>query len=194
MEAASQVLRVGDFVDASLCEQMRNRYRGGEPALVTRANGVTSVDERSRRTLSVDADWESLAELEPRLTQLRPQLEQQFKTPLRGFQHPHFLCYRPGDFFRAHLDNADDPRQPNEIRARRVAVVLFLNGQSTRASPDTYRGGELVFYNPAATSPEQCRVALRGQQGLLVAFASSHLHEVLPVLQGQRFTIVTWFF
>lgn len=193
MGVGHEVLLVHHFLEAPLCETMRNRYRGGEAALVTRANGATSVDENARRTLSVAGDRQSLAELAPRLAALKPGLEERFETPLSGFQNPHFLCYRAGDFFRAHLDNANDPRQPIEITSRRVAIVIFLNGQSVHATDGKYRGGELVFYNPTAPSPDRTRILLRGEQGLLVAFAANHVHEVLPVLQGRRFTLVTWY-
>jgi SM-20-related protein len=32
-----------------------------------------------------------------------------------------------------------------------------------------------------------------GEPGLLVAFRSDTVHEVLPVTHGERFTVVSWF-
>lgn len=188
-----KVLLVRGFLDAETCMRLVGRYRGGEAATVTRADGRSMVDERSRKTLSVEADPQSLNEVATRLDALQSTVQAHFKTILRGHQNPHFLFYRPGDYFRAHLDNACDERQPGQIRSRRIAIVIFLNSQSATSSPGNYRGGELVFYDPNASSPERRRVLLRGEAGLLVAFQVNYVHEVLPVVQGNRYTIVTWY-
>jgi SM-20-related protein len=187
------VLLVRGFLDAETCTRLVGRYQVGEAATVTRADGRSMVDERSRKTLSIEADPESLNEVVTRLDALQATVQAHFRTTLGGHQNPHFLLYRPGDYFRAHLDNACDERQPEEIRSRRIAIVIFLNSQSATSYPGRYRGGELVFYDPDASSPERRRVLLRGEEGLLVAFAVNYVHEVLPVVHGNRYTIVTWY-
>jgi len=34
---------------------------------------------------------------------------------------------------------------------------------------------------------------LKGEPGLLVGFTADMLHEVKPVVRGDRFTIISWF-
>ena len=190
-----QVLLVREFLDAETCGRLIGQYGCGEAeaATVTRADGRSMVDEGSRRTLSIQVDPESVNEVAGRLDILQKTVQAHFGTTLRGHQEPHFLLYRPGDYFRAHVDNAFDKRQPEQIRSRRVAIVIFLNSQSATSSPGKYRGGELVFYDPSASSAERRRVLLFGEQGLLVAFEVNYFHEVLPVIQGNRYTVVTWY-
>ena len=51
---------------------------------------------------------------------------------------------------------------------------------------DDYEGGELSFFNK--------RYKRKGSKGDLVIFPSSftYPHEVLPVISGTRYSIVTW--
>ena len=37
-------------------------------------------------------------------------------------------------------------------------------------------------------------LGLSGEEGVLVAFRSELLHEVVPVTHGQRYTLVTWYY
>ena len=77
---------------------------------------------------------------------------------------------------------------------RRVSLVLFLNGESSAAELNGYAGGSLTFYGLLKQPPwEKCGFNIQGETGLLVAFASDVYHEVTPVTEGMRFTMVTWF-
>jgi len=50
-----------------------------------------------------------------------------------------------GDFFSAHRDASPD--DPPTVRIRKVTLVIFLNGQTAEAQPDSFSGGSLVFYD-----------------------------------------------
>src|SRR5574342_475177 len=41
---------------------------------------------------------------------------------------------------------ATSPESPEHLRARKVAVVLFLNEESEQPDPDSYGSGALTFY------------------------------------------------
>jgi len=106
-----------------------------------------------------------------------------------------FLQYLPGDFYCAHRDGTFAPDAPDYFRRRRVSVVIFLNGPSDEPRPNCYGGGRLTFYGLIKEPRfELCGLPLDAQPGMLVAFPADVLHEVRPVLHGERQTIVTWFY
>ena len=81
------------------------------------------------------------------------------------------------------------------MQQRQVSVVLFLNSESEIPNPDAYAGGSLTLYG-LLQEPlwEKYGFSLKGETGLLVAFRSDVFHEVIPVTEGERFTVVSWFF
>ena len=80
------------------------------------------------------------------------------------------------------------------LKRRRLSVVLFLNRQAKEATPGGFCGGSLVFYglinDPRA---KQIGFPLVAEPGLLIAFPSDLVHEVTPVTDGERYTVVSWF-
>jgi hypothetical protein len=89
----------------------------------------------------------------------------------------------PGGYRIKHADNATQNESgewmPNHTPNRDISAVCYLN--------EEFEGGELVF--------EQHRVAIRPRRGLIVLFPSdqTHVHEVLPVRSGRRYTVAMWF-
>jgi SM-20-related protein len=65
--------------------------------------------------------------------------------------------------------------------------VVFLNDYSAEPDANCYGGGLLNFYD------DETAFGLRGETGLMVAFAAETTHEVSPVTDGERFTLITWF-
>ena len=67
----------------------------------------------------------------------------------------------------------------NHTPQRDVSAIYYLN--------DTFEGGEIVF--------EQVPLMVKPRRGLLLVFPSNgaHLHEVLPVRSGVRYTMAIWF-
>jgi len=185
-----------DFFPPAECEWLRREARlaPGIPGTVRTEGATYDVDsaERSVRcSLIADA---VLAQTTERLLALKPRLETHFGVPLRRCQPPQFLRYGPGDHYRAHRDNSDDPTASPISRERRVSVVIFLNGESAEPQEDRYGGGALTFYglleDPRARS---IGLPLVGEPGLLIAFPSNLAHGVTPVVHGERFTVVSWF-
>jgi predicted 2-oxoglutarate/Fe(II)-dependent dioxygenase YbiX len=140
-----------------------------------------------RRTslLRVTADTRSL--VDARLERLGPALEGHFGVPLRGWEKVSFLRYGEGDYYQAHRDANPNAEAPEYLQARRVSIVLFLNGEGV-----DYGGGSLTFYG-LLEDPRWASYGfpLRGEEGLLVAFRSDVLHGVTPVTHGERLTLVT---
>ena len=193
-----------NFLDAQecagLCSEMASA--ASVAAAVSRA-GISSVNEQIRRTQVVQMSADSTHYVRERLKILMPDLATHFSEKLSSYQEPQFLLYRPGAFFEPHSDNSGDPRQPERIRRRNVSAVLFLNSGSDTPSTESgqgllesrgFGGGRLNFYylTPRPTWEDFC-LSLVGTPGLLVAFRSNVIHQVTPVTDGTRFTVVTWF-
>ena len=125
-----------------------------------------------------DVRPERRAELHEALLDLNPSV------PLSSFEEPQILRYRPGDFFVAHQDGNTGLMHSEREARRKVSVVLFVN--------EGYGGGELVFSEWHPARPHG-RYAVPAEAGLLAAFPAEATHEVTPVTQGHRYTIVSWF-
>lgn len=187
-----------DFLDpmrcAEICSEMRAapHDKGTIVSNSPEQEGSDLVDESIRKVLQSDIARPSKLFVRARLDELRPKLEEHFKITLTGRDGPQFLRYWPGAFYVVHRDAS--PKSPPEIASRRVSVVIFLNRQSEQPKPCSYGGGSLRFYG-LLDGPhwKDCAFSLEPEPGLLVAFPSSTLHEVLPVTFGERFSIVSWF-
>jgi PKHD-type hydroxylase len=96
---------------------------------------------------------------------------------------PLFNCYRVGNGFGNHVDNAiryDRTTQAAPPLRTDLSVTLFLS------SPDEYDGGELVIENPDGTH----RVKLPA--GDLVLYPSTSIHRVEPITRGERLASFFW--
>jgi predicted 2-oxoglutarate/Fe(II)-dependent dioxygenase YbiX len=89
----------------------------------------------------------------------------------------------PGGHHSRHADNCRQNEQgdwvANHTPHRDVSAIYYLN--------DIFEGGEIVF--------ERVPLVVKPRRGLLLAFPShaAHLHEVLPVRSGVRYTMPIWF-
>jgi predicted 2-oxoglutarate/Fe(II)-dependent dioxygenase YbiX len=89
----------------------------------------------------------------------------------------------PGGHHIRHADNCQQNENgewvPNHTPNRAVSAIYYLN--------ETFEGGEIVF--------DRESLAVKPRQGLLLAFPSDgrHVHEVLPVRSGVRYTMPIWF-
>ena len=100
------------------------------------------------------------------------------------FQHTTYHGHNGGEF-KAHLDEAKVFNQSNNIR--KLSYSIMLN------DPSEYEGGDLkIWYGKM---DEEGKPALKIENlkvGSLVAFPSFLLHEVTPVTEGTRKSLVCW--
>ncbi len=100
--------------------------------------------------------------------------------PARVFP-PLFNCYREGQAFGNHVDNAirTVPRTGHRVRTD-ISATLFLS------EPAEYDGGELVIddtYGPHK---------VKFPAGHLVLYPGTSLHRVLPITRGARYASFFW--
>ena len=96
---------------------------------------------------------------------------------------PLFNCYRGGQSFGFHVDNAvryDRRTQPPQAVRTDLAATLFL------ASPEDYDGGELVIEDTYGTH------SVKLPAGDMVLYPGSSLHKVEPVTRGSRIASFFW--
>jgi predicted 2-oxoglutarate/Fe(II)-dependent dioxygenase YbiX len=185
------------FLDAASCRLIRQEMSLGARSLaLVRPLGeaVGVVDDLVRRTGVAEVAAPTTALVEARLLAIQPALEAHFGVRLTGGQGPRFYIYDEGDFFLPHQDRGTDPLAPADVQARQVSVSILLNDEAGGTDGQPYRGGALVFHGRrGARGDATFAIPLAGEEGMLVAFRSDWVHEVRPILSGQRYSIVTWF-
>lgn len=188
---------VKDFFDAELCARLRSEARSVTAVAATiRKEGSTHViDESVRKTNRANVSALTKSMVEARLLALQPRVESHFDVVLAGYERPQFLVYKQGDYYGPHQDSNSEPDAPDYVRARRVSVVIFLDSAAGAPGRDAYCGGSLTLYGLIDDSGwKTYGFPLIGEAGLLVAFRSDTVHEVTPLTDGERYTIVSWFF
>lgn len=94
---------------------------------------------------------------------------------------PLFNCYREGDAFGMHVDNAiRDIRGSSQRLRTDLSATLFLS------EPDSYDGGELVIDGFSGASE------IKLPAGDMILYPSVSLHRVNPVTRGQRMASFFW--
>lgn len=189
-----------NFLDQELCTRCCSEM---DAATQTQSNQASIVgpddtdfiDERIRKVKWVEVPATTVSSVEGRLLALIPTLERHFNLALTGYETLSFLTYREGDFFKVHNDGHNVADAPTLTNRRKVSVVIFLNGQAQQPANGTYCGGSLAFYG-LIDDPRWLTYGfpLSSELGLLVAFRSNVLHQVLPVTYGKRYSIVSWLF
>jgi SM-20-related protein len=178
-----------NFLDADMCAKLRAELvlspTTQAPVYIEGAEGT--IHETVRKTTSLHPAAETISEIHERLLVLKSALESHFRLQLTDCERPQFLRYENGDFFVRHQDGNTKQLDFDHLRIRRISIVVFLNDFASEPQEGCYSGGLLNFYD------EQSVYGLRGETGLLVAFAAETLHEVSPVTSGERFTIISWF-
>lgn len=84
-----------------------------------------------------------------------------------------------GGYYGPHVDNA--VMGPETARFRTdLSFTLFL------AESDSYEGGELVIHHAGIMQE------IKGEAGQLVLYPASSIHEVRPVISGERIACIGW--
>ena len=186
------------FFDEDTCARLRREMASSpcQPDSILDDKNQLVVDADKRRTDAATVSSETSALVTTRLIEAMPALEKHFDMRLIGCEPVSFLVYKPGAFFGRHADANHSTDAPAKFRQRKVSVSIFLNGESEQDSSDAYSGGTLSFSGARGgeRQSKHAGIGLTGEEGLLIGFNSSLLHEIQPVRRGVRYSIVTWFF
>ena len=138
-----------------------------------------------------DAYWRQLrkqpyaAGLVPRLVQhCLGHIDQQLRPAEQLYPETVILtALGVGGYHSRHADNCRQNEQgdwvANHTPQRDVSAICYLNGE--------FDGGEIFF--------EQTQLTVKPRRGLVLVFPSDadHVHEVLCVRSGVRYTMAIWF-
>jgi SM-20-related protein len=110
-----------------------------------------------------------------------------FDQPLGSREGVNLLRYEDGGFYKPHIDRAELPAWPPAAH-RAFTVILFLES-AREADPSGGFSGGVLRLLPDDAEP----IDIVPRRGVLVAFPAETVHEVLPVADGHRDTVVDWF-
>lgn len=134
---------------------------------------------RSDKTLWIDDALEENSVMQPYLSAIYTLIKifnQHLFTNLKGWEG-HFAIYKPGDFYRKHVD------QFRTNKDRQLSCLYYLNDPW-----EIENGGELVLYNDS--DEVLSRILPKGNR--FVCFRSELPHEVLPCFLRNRYSISAW--
>jgi SM-20-related protein len=187
---------VPDFFSAGICRQLRNACNVSS---VKHAHilisGVATVDTKVRHAECCDIHDHVLNTcVDNRLKSVLPAAAKHYAVELTNYESPQIVRYPAGGFYRPHIDSCWVNSGPTTPSVRKISCVVFLNGSGRSTDNASFVGGSLAFFKLAEDpSEDNCKTLLYPALGLLVAFRSNVYHEVLPVMAGERFSLVTWF-
>ena len=192
----SNLLLIRNFFDAQTCGRILAEMRSAQSGPATVYGAVPSgvVDDRVRKATRIVPSPETTEFIKQRLLERKQVVEEYFRVSLSECEDPQFLRYGVGDFFVAHQDGNTGLLKFDRERIRSVSVVIFLSNQSEVPESGDYCGGSLILYELGDYTRSTNRsVHLCGEVGTLVAFRPETTHEVAPVTEGERYSIVCWY-
>ncbi len=180
-----------------MCEKIISEMSAiqGRSSVVYGSSPAGVVNETTRKSLRLTPSTETVALIVGRLLACMNEVAQHFAVQLNECEDPQFLRYQKGDFFVAHQDgNTGMLRLDTESRLVSTVILLSREVESEPSDDESnvYCGGSLVFTNPHVTG-DRAKFRVRADPGTLIAFRSETTHEVTPVTQGERYSIVSWY-
>lgn len=192
------LLVITSFIDEATTARLRDEARVAvqkDATVVDDSSPKEQVKPTVRRTKTAIVSRSSMSMIHSRLTAMCPRFEEHFGVKLEGCEQPQLLVYGAGDFFSPHIDGDPSDEKPQYVRNRKLSVTIFLNHDEGSSRGEQLRGGSLVFYG-LINQPgwETVGFSITSEPGLLVAFPADVLHEITPITNGKRYSLVSWFF
>jgi predicted 2-oxoglutarate/Fe(II)-dependent dioxygenase YbiX len=180
------------FLSTQQCGSIRDEmlHSPTRRSSIIKRDGSIAVDGTFRRTTNVTVPETVHKIVDRYLSTHQDEINRHFGIDTSGRQRAQFLIYQPGDFFAKHRDDAPTS-QMNYLMNRKISVVIILN--DARTPGRSFKGGVLtLFVYCGGQNGEKALIEINPEEGLLLAFPSSLLHEVSVVESGLRFTLVSW--
>lgn len=160
-----------------------------------------SVDESIRKTVIHKLPDTLLAEYDKSFKKHQQKIEDFFSLPLTTASLVQALEYTKGDFYIKHADDSNEVLNDRGETVgfvqvaplRKISTVLFVSSYDEYGADEKhFSGGELLFNY--LFDAEGKRVKFCPKAGDMLVFPSNPIysHEVLPVNEGYRMTLVQW--
>jgi len=173
------------IVSKELCERILNEYKNSSDWTHSLIGGEASVDSTIRNCDSIIlSDTEIIQRNFEIRKNIDMELHQQLLKVVEMYskEFPHFspsidtgyqlLRYNPGQFYIQHTDSFIQQQ-------RSIACSVTLN--------EDFVGGEFAFFDR--------EIMMRNSIGDVIVFPSNFMypHEIMPVISGTRYSIITWY-
>ena len=146
---------------------------------------ITKLDEKYRKSI---ISWIPFAKAVPIYQVIRQWMEVTNNNYF-GFdtvqlsEQGQYAEYHKGGFYNWHMDsNVEMASMPT---VRKISMALLLN------DPKDFEGGDFEIFCGETLDSEKNKYKLK--QGHAIFFASFLLHRVMPVIKGNRKSLVMWF-
>tara|TARA_R100000781_G_scaffold112957_1_gene80713 strand:- start:116 stop:712 length:597 start_codon:yes stop_codon:yes gene_type:complete len=146
---------------------------------------ITKLDEKYRKSI---ISWIPFAKAVPTYQVIRQWMEVTNNNYF-GFdtvqlsEQGQYAEYHKGGFYNWHMDsNVEMASMPT---VRKISMTLLLN------DPKDFEGGDFEIFCGETLDSEKNKYKLK--QGHAIFFASFLLHRVMPVIKGNRKSLVMWF-
>jgi predicted 2-oxoglutarate/Fe(II)-dependent dioxygenase YbiX len=177
------ILVVPNIVSLELCDSVLTEYKECSDWINAAIKGGENLGVRNCKTIGI-----SFSSIMEKNKDVRLKIDQElFNCAAKAIQEykNHFvnctieqdsgydlLKYETGGFYTTHTDSFKD-------RPRAVSCSFLLN--------DNYEGGEFAFFDR--------ELVYKLKKGSCIMFPSNFMypHEIMPVVSGTRYSIVTWF-
>lgn len=90
------------------------------------------------------------------------------------------------NFYSPHVDNGDVNDIDNFVDVRKISFSIQLS------DPIEYKGGDLKIFLDGLNSTEDRVEISPKEKGTIIFFSSNTFHEVTPVTEGKRYSLVSW--
>jgi PKHD-type hydroxylase len=154
-------------------------------ATIGTTDKITKLDERYRKSI---ISWIPFAKAVPIYQVIRQWMEVTnnnyfgFDTVQLSEQAQYAEYYKDG-FYNWHMDS--NVEMNNMPTVRKISMTLLLN------DPKNFEGGDLELFCGETLDSEKNKFKMK--QGYAIFFASFLLHRVMPVIKGNRKSLVMWF-
>lgn len=174
------LLQIPDVLSPEILAQCRQRL--AEAAWIDGKVTAGYQSARAKDNLQLPEDHPLARELGDIILQAlgRNPLFLSAALPLKVFP-PLFNCYRGGQSFGVHVDNAI-----RDVRGTMHRVRTDLSATLFFSAPDEYDGGELLIEDTYGAHQ------IKLPAGHLVLYPSTSLHKVNPVTRGARIASFFW--
>ena len=154
-------------------------------ATIGTTDKITKLDERYRKSI---ISWIPFAKAIPIYQVIKNWMEVtntnyfDFDT-VQLSEQAQYAEYSKGGFYNWHMDsNTEMEAMPT---VRKISMTLLLNDEKD------FEGGDIEIFCGETLDSEKNKFKLK--QGYAVFFASFLLHRVMPVIKGNRKSLVMWF-
>jgi hypothetical protein len=171
-----------DVIPESVCDEILNEYINSDEWSYAQTGSGENINIRNCKEIGMSLESVIQKNLEIR-RKLDKTIFSYVNKSMNLYQQKHssfqididtgyqLLQYNEGQYYIQHTDSFKEQQ-------RSVSCSIQLN--------DNYDGGEFAFFNR--------EMMIRSKKGSVIMFPSNFMfpHEIMPVIKGTRYSIVTW--